>query len=484
MAAQADRGRGQEGDAVGGEVGHLVPVHRVNRVVEHDDAGQHGYADGAAKLPHRVEHRRGPAGRRRADGGEGGRLDRDEHLGNGQSQGDHQQPRPPQAGLRSQQGEQADRRGHPRQPHGDVAAGPEPGVEHPAGQLRAGHDAECLGERAQPGAEGAQAAAVLVVQRNGIQGAEEGGRGEDHDPVARAEQAVPQQPQVHDGRVRPQLDGHHGGQQHGPGGDRRQDLRVMPAQVGSLGNAVHQQPEAEPGEQETGQVEAARLVLGGLAQEDRAEGERGRSDRQVDVEHPAPGQLGDEQTAEDRTERGRKRGGHGEYRRGLDPLVRREHAVQHRHPDRGEHAAAGALQDPERDQLVEAGRQPAQRRSSGKQRDRGQQNPLAAVPVTEPAGRRDGDRQAHQEGDDDAVHGGRAHPEVTADGRQRDVDDRRVQDGHEHRGDEDDADRYLLADPRGHSILSPRLRPACGSPSRSYKIALPAEIPPAADRPG
>ena len=38
---------------------------------------------------------------------------------------------------------------------------------------------------------------------------------------------------------------------------------VMPAQVGPFGDAVHQQPEADPGEQEAGQVEAARLVLGG-----------------------------------------------------------------------------------------------------------------------------------------------------------------------------------------------------------------------------
>src|SRR2546429_68889 len=126
--------------------------------------------------------------------------------------------------------------------------------------------------------------------------------------------------------------------------------------------------------------------------------------------------------------------------------------------------AAGTLQDPERDQLAEARRQPAQRRGGREQRDRGEQHPLSAVPVAEPAGRRDGDCQAHQKGDRDPVHGGGAYPEVTTDGRQRDVDDRRVQNGHEHRGDEDDADRYLLADPRGHSILSPRQRPAGGSP--------------------
>jgi len=70
--------------------------------------------------------------------------------------------------------------------------------------------------------------------------------------------------------------------------------------------------------------------------------------------------------------------------------------------------------------------------------------------------------QPDQEGDRDAVHGGGAHPEVPADGGQGDVDDRRVQDGHEHRGDEDRTDRYLLADPRGHGFLSPRQRLASG----------------------
>jgi hypothetical protein len=50
-------------------------------------------------------------------------------------------------------------------------------------------------------------------------------------------------------------------------------------------------------------------------------------------------------------------------------------------------AAAGPLQDPERDQLAETGRQPAQRRGGGKHHDGREQDPLAAEAVTEPAGR-------------------------------------------------------------------------------------------------
>ena len=54
-----------------------------------------------------------------------------------------------------------------------------------------------------------------------------------------------------------------------------------------------------------------------------------------------------------------------------------------------------------------------------------EQDPLAAETVAEPAGGRDEDRQADQEGDGDAVDGRGAHPEVAADSRQGDVDDRR-----------------------------------------------------------
>ena len=254
------------------------------------------------------------------------------------------------------------------------------------------------------------------------------------------------------GAGRPQFDDHHGRQQHGPRGYRRQHLGIVPAQVGPFRDAVHQQPEAEPGQHEAGQVEAARLRLRRLVQEDRAEREGRDADRHVDVEHPPPRQLGDEQAAEHRPEGGRQRGGDGEDGRGPDALVGREHPVEHRHPDRGEHAAGGALEDPERDQLGQARGHAAQRGGPGEQRDGGEQDPLAAVPVAEPAGRRDEHGQADQERDGDPVHGGGAHPEVAADGRQRDVDDRHVHDAHEHGGDEDDADRCLLAHPRSHSL--------------------------------
>jgi hypothetical protein len=58
---------------------------------------------------------------------------------------------------------------HAGQPDGDVAARAQPRVQRPAGQLRPGHDPDRLGERAQPGTQRAQAAAVLVIQRDRVQ---------------------------------------------------------------------------------------------------------------------------------------------------------------------------------------------------------------------------------------------------------------------------------------------------------------------------
>jgi hypothetical protein len=82
-------------------------------------------------------------------------------------------------------------------------------------------------------------------------------------------------------------------------------------------------------------------------EEERAERERERPQRHVHVEDPSPGQLGDQQAADDRAERRRQRRRHGQDARRADPFGRREGAEQHREPDRGHHPAADALQHPE-----------------------------------------------------------------------------------------------------------------------------------------
>ena len=143
---------------------------------------------------------------------------------------------------------------------------------------------------------------------------------------------------------------------------------------------------------------------------------------------------------------GRHRGGHGEDAGGADTLGRREDPVEHRHADRRHHAAAGALDHPEHDELGHVLRQAAEHRSESEDDDGDEKHPLAAEAVAEPARRGDEDRQAHQIGDDDAVHRGWRNVEVTADRGQGHVDDRDVHDVHEHRRHEHRTDHELLAE--------------------------------------
>ena len=132
------------------------------------------------------------------------------------------------------------------------------------------------------------------------------------------------------------------------------------------------------------------------------------ADRQVDVEDPAPRDVGDEPTADDRPERGREHGRDDQHRRRLGPLQRRERAEQHRGADRRQHAAADALQHAERDELVQAVRLPAERRREREHREREEEHLLRADPVADPARRRDPDRERQQIPEHDPLDRGRA----------------------------------------------------------------------------
>ena len=164
----------------------------------------------------------------------------------------------------------------------------------------------------------------------------------------------------------------------------------------------------------------------------------------VDEEDPAPREVGDQEPAEHRPHGGGHGGPEGEDAGRPHPLGRREDPVEHGHADRGHHAAARTLNDPEDDELRVVLGQAAERRAHREDDDGGEQDALAAESVAQPARRRDEDGQAHQVGDDDAVDGRGRDVEVAADGGQRDVHDGDVHDVHEHGGDEHDADDDLL----------------------------------------
>ena len=266
------------------------------------------------------------------------------------------------------------------------------------------------------------------------------------DGAGAAEQPIGEQPEGDQGLSLSQLKPDQQGQQDGPDGQRGHDQRASPAPERPFRNPVHQQAEAGARQQESDQVEPARILLPLSRQEQDAEDHGGDPDRHVDVEHPAPGQVGNEQTANHGTQRRRQRGRHDHDAGGAHPLGRRKRPVQHGHAHRHHQPAAGALDDPEEDQLAEAAGRPAQGGCPGEQHDRDQQHPPAAETVAQPPGRRNENRQADQIGDGHGGHGVGPDVELAPDRRQGHVDDRHVHDVHEHRRHEDRADGHLLVD--------------------------------------
>ena len=160
-------------------------------------------------------------------------------------------------------------------------------------------------------------------------------------------------------------------------------------------------------------------------------GQRDRADRQVDVEHPAPRQVVDEEPADQRADHA----GHPEHA-AEQALVAaavpgRDDVGDDRLRARQQAAAADALHRAEHDQLEHGLGQPAQRRPDEEDDDRGLEEHLAPVQVAQLAPQRRG-------------HGGRQqvgghHPrqvgqpvQVAGDRGQRGRHDRLVQRGQQH----------------------------------------------------
>ena len=204
-----------------------------------------------------------------------------------------------------------------------------------------------------------------------------------------------------------------------------------------------------------------------MGQEQRAEGQRGSADGEVDVEDPPPGQPVHEQPADHRAERGRQQHRHDHQPVGPDPLGRRERAEHHRHAHRHEQAAAKPLQRAERDKLGQRCGEPAHRGRGGKQPDRTEHHAPGPEAVPQPSGGGHRHRERHQVGGHHAAHGRHRHREIAAQRRQRHIDDGRIHDVHEHRRDEHRADDHLGTNDRLggerdlHGVLQDRECPAC-----------------------
>ena len=260
------------------------------------------------------------------------------------------------------------------------------------------------------------------------------------------------------------------------------DRRRRPAEHRPLADRVEQRAQAEPGQHQPEDVEAPggrRPVLG---DEEVGEGAHDDPERDVDQEHPAPGERLGQHAAEDRRGAGPDQDRQDQGARDPGPLLGRVGAVEHRGAGRGQQAAADALQGARGDQLGQRLGEPAERRGDGEEREREDEGPLGPEPVADPARRRDHDRQRQQVGDHRPLHVGQRHPERFRQRRQRDVDDLHVDPRHEDRRHVGDRDRPLrrwrpprprrgtLGGREGHRrnledrFLRPAARPARGSP--------------------
>ena len=184
-----------------------------------------------------------------------------------------------------------------------------------------------------------------------------------------------------------------------------------------------------------------------LEQEEESDSEGDEPDRDVDVERPAPGEVLDEEPAEDGTGGWAKDGGEHEDAADGDALLGWESAVEHGHADGCEQAATSPLQHPEGDQLLKAASLSAEGRRADEEGKCDEEDAFGAEAIAQPTRRRDEDRQADEIGDNNRLgHHGR-DVKLASQCDEGYIDDRRVERVHEHRGDIDGSDDVTLVSP-------------------------------------
>ena len=238
-----------------------------------------------------------------------------------------------------------------------------------------------------------------------------------------------------------------------------------PAPAVALRDAEHE--EREPGGHEHGtrDVEALTVLVEALREQERREDQCCDADRDVHEEDPFPRQEVDEDAAEQDAS-GRTDTADRSPRTEGDVALATlgEHRHEDRQSRRGKGGRAEALQCAERDQRFLAPREPAEQRAESEDERAGHED----APASEEVGRTSAEEEESSEhqrvGADDPLQVLLGEPEVDLDRRQRDVDDRDVEDGHElHREDQRECEP-LLAFGAWHSrtpvssLLACRLR--------------------------
>jgi hypothetical protein len=226
--------------------------------------------------------------------------------------------------------------------------------------------------------------------------------------------------------------------------------------------AVEQQLQgADPQAQreESDNVEGLAMDVAAMANEDEDAKRTQQTDRQVDVEHPAPTVFLGQPAAERRPHDRAADRADAEHRHRLSVPLRWVDLQQSGLRQRDEAGSSNTLQGAKRHQLAEAGGGAAQRRGDREADDRDEEDVFDAEPAGEPAGQRHHDRRADDvggQGPGDLVEGGR---ETSLDVRQGDVEDRIVEPLHDVRQHDRDGDHAAVRN-RGERV-APH-----GSPSR------------------
>ena len=126
-----------------------------------------------------------------------------------------------------------------------------------------------------------------------------------------------------------------------------------------------------------------------------------------------------------------------------DQRLERERAEEHRATDRCQQAPADALDDPERHELFERLGEAAQDRDDHEQDEGDNEDSPRSEAVAQPSSDGNGRREAEEVADRDPFDVRAGDAELVGQGRQRDVDHRAVDHGHE--DDHDVDDHHLCA---------------------------------------
>ncbi len=225
----------------------------------------------------------------------------------------------------------------------------------------------------------------------------------------------------------------------------RPEISAVPQPTSLTADQAEQQAGHAADHERGAEVVDAVLAPDVLEPVQRAVGDDQRDDaqRDVDEEDPVPGQVVDEEPAEQRT--GDR--GDGEHRAEValvaTPLPRGDDVADDRERQRHETAGAEALDAPRRDELPHLGGQPGQHRADEEHDDGEAEHRLAAVEVGDLAVQGRGRRRGQQVGRD---HPGQVlqATEVADDRRQRGGHDRLVERGQQHAGHQPGKDHQDL----------------------------------------